>query len=158
MTDISKTEMRQKIETNKIKTLVDMKIANETLDVSGHTTEYASAKKQLEKDYNSILTMTNRWGCLMQAEMKTQNKERLTSDIYQKSRENAWAGFPVDPIAYTVATQLLSVTWKHGEDFAKFEGMDLSSVKEARSVFADKEGYTRPTKLNPVFATKGMGR
>lgn len=148
MTDNAKTEMRKKIEMNKVKTLVDKKIFGETLDVTGHLTEFESAKKQLEKDYQSILSITNRWGCLMQAEMKLQKQDKLTAKIYNKAKKDAWMGVNVDPISYTVATQLLSVTWKYGEDFAKFEGIDLASVKEARATFADKEGHTRPVKLN----------
>lgn len=155
-TSDSNADIRKKIEINKVKTLVDMKIADETLDVSGHTTEYASAKKQLEKDYGHILSFTNRWGCLMQAEMKAQNKD-LTAEMHDKAREEAKIGLNVDPITYTVATQLLSVTWKYGEDFAKYEGMDLASVKEARVTFADKEGYTRP-KVNSAMALKGNAR
>lgn len=157
--NIDSNAKAKKIEEYRMKTLkelIDKKIENETLDVTGHSTEYASAKKQLEKDYGHILDFTNRWGCLMQVKMKEQNKS-LTADMHSKSLEEAKVGVDVDPIAYTVTTQLLSVTWKYGEDFAKYEGMDLASVKEARVAFADKEGCTRP-KVNSAMALKGNAR
>lgn len=99
----------------------DELIKDEVLNVEGFKIYF---DKQVENNYSgkfgkSIIDYADRWGRVMQAEMKRQGLDHLTEEIVS-STEFRTDIYGMSGASASFARNLLLVAWKHGDEMAKF--------------------------------------
>ena len=121
---------------------VDYLIENEKLDIFGHEDGW---KQNLEVNmadspeaaaYAKIIFETaDRWGRLMQSEMKFHDAEYLTPSIVKQTE------FVLDGLSTASASHardLLVSTWVHGEDLGKIYGWKQKVIDNSRRNFSNQ--------------------
>ena len=144
--------------------LDDKLIRDEVLDVEGfkHYFDYM-VKRNSKDDYGKgIISYAMRWGKLMQAEMKKQGLDHLTEKLVRDTDKRADI-YGMSGASASMGRNLLITTWKHGEELAKIEGMDMDDVAFFRALnsdrtkeFCDKYKPTEPKDFDDALTKGGM--
>ena len=117
---------------------IDQKIAHEKLDTTGHTNAWNKLVKMNRDAYGKgVIKYAERWGKLMQVEMRLAGQTELTKEIVNKTR------FIADNIGMSAASAsfadgALIKNWVHGAKLGEFLGWDPEKIKNYRTDNADK--------------------
>lgn len=121
---------------------IDRLIENEKLDIFGHedgwqqNLEVNMADSPEAAAYAKIIFETaDRWGRLMQSEMKFHEAEYLTPSIVKQTE------FVLDGLSTASARHardLLVSTWVHGEDLGKIYGWKQKVIENSRRNFSNQ--------------------
>jgi hypothetical protein len=108
----------------------DLMIKGKKLDVQGHKRCFAEFF-----DPNGV---GERWGLIMQEEMKKQGLTHLTPDLVKSTFSRADSTPGLSGGAYGGVLWGLTHLWKYGEELALIEGVDIDRVKIGRVLKSDK--------------------
>ena len=127
---------------------VEKLIQNEKLDIFGHEEGWKENKKVNMADspeaaaYAKIIFDTaDRWGRLMQTEIKFHEAEYLTPSIVKQTE------FVLDDLSTASASHvrdLLVSTWVHGEELGRIYGLSQKIIDNSRRNFSNQ--YLRQLK------------
>lgn len=114
-------------------------IKNEVLNVEGHKRYWSeSVEKNISGMGKSIIEYADRWGKLMQAEMKKQGLDHLTPELVRETDRRADI-YGMSGASASFGRNLLIMSWKHGKELAEIEGFeDMNEVAMLRTVESDR--------------------
>lgn len=113
-------------------------IKDESLNLDGHKRYWTEMVEKNVDKFKSTLQFAERWGKVMQAEMKKQGLEHLTPEMVKETRLRADI-YGMSGTTAALARNLLVMSWKHGEELAKIEGFeDMTEVAMMRAIKSDR--------------------
>ena len=110
---------------------VDELVKDEVLELTAPKCWEHSAEINKDAYGAGVIRYAERWGKLMQIEMRTSKTEILTKEIQEatqfKADNEGMSGF-----SWSCGRNLLIQAWKYGDQLGKLEGLDDNKIKEAR--------------------------
>ena len=145
-------EKRREIEDYKLGIQVDELIKNEELSITSPI-HFNKLKTNAEKEgLSAIVDVANRWGRLMQIEMKNQNTNKLTQKMVASTYKMATAGksdYNLSGSMYGFVRNMLIVCWDKGRDLAQIERFNMTEVDTVRhEVQSAEKNIKTPIKTN----------
>lgn len=116
----------------------DMLIRDEVLDLRGFERYFKYMESVNNNSFGkSILEYAKRWGKLMQAEMKKQGLDHLTSELVRDTDGRADI-FGMSGASASCGRNLLIMTWKYGKELGKIEGFQEEQIDFERASKSDR--------------------
>lgn len=114
-------------------------IKDEVLELTAEKAWNKSLRVNTDPYGSGVMRYAERWGKLMQVEMRQRGTEVLTKEIVEETKFRAdnegMSGF-----SWSCARNLLIQCWKHGAKLGKFEGFTADKVREARCLAEAETG------------------
>ena len=118
---------------NKQIALDETLIAEEKLNVEGHTENYKNTVEANSGAGSVIVKHARYWGKLMQIEMKKQNLQHLTPEIAKDTAHRADMKFGLSAAQFFASRNCLNINWKYGQELAEIYKDNPADISKRRA-------------------------